>query len=135
MWNNSYSIDGLSDIRWLVTWVGGHIAVIEDTYVVSKEPFTQEEANQSYNEWLREMDAAVPEEPAVWLFNDVIYRVVEGKDKNAKEFFCQNLADADLDWETYDEYERARDLKLGEQFQSEDGHLWITRILTPFPDE
>jgi hypothetical protein len=72
------------------------------------------------------------------------YIIMEGANKTGECEFCKehggrvhtlpevlepvdDLADADLDWDSYDEFEQARDLKPGETWTSADGWRKVER--------
>lgn len=129
MWSNEWNEEVLSEIRWIVFKLDGHIAYNGDWYVIGKEPFSQGEANEALEAWYKEMEIPGQFEPVNWRFAKATYRVVQGSGKDATYQTVDVLADADVDWDSMEEYDRAEALKVGEYYVSPGGYLWVYRIV------
>lgn len=139
MFSNTFgnrASDALDDFMWVAHTLGGHIAVAgEDYLAVAKDKFTPEEANAALHDWFNDCALEGPFEDEEWNYSILVYRVVEGTEKNAKETIVLDIADADLDFDSMDEVEAIQALKFGEDWKSEDGYLWVIRTAVWDDDE
>lgn len=128
----SYAEDALGDMMWIAAVCGGHMAVCgEDYFACSRKPFTKEEAEAALKDWYKSMELDYEPEPTLdqWVLGITVYRVVEGTDKNAKEYIVHELSDLDMDWNSIEEYDTARALHVGDNgWTSKDEYLHVNRI-------
>jgi hypothetical protein len=142
MWSNGYNEDAIGDIAWITKSVGGYFAVVNDEqpmFAYSKEPFTEAEANKAFKDWYNESSGMDQDPewdfdeiigPLKWKFAEVWWRSVEGLGREATSHKSPTLADLEIDWESYGEYETVAKLQLGDDgWTSKDGYLHIWRYV------
>jgi hypothetical protein len=131
MWSTTYPAP-VEDVYWILTELGCYIASNEDYFVFAKERFTPEEASEAAHDYNRRMveweyePQVIP--PESWTFNNLVYIVVENGNY-PQMLTVTNLADADVDWVSMDEFFEVQRLKMDEEYRSKDGYLYIRRIL------